>query len=120
MRNGIWISAAASLILAVGAYAYARVLLLRLPTDFLRGARMPGHPVVRTIIGVVLMLVGIALLFLPGPGIVLILIGLVLAEIPGRDRLVRRLIERNRVLEYINSFRGRQGVPPIEHSSSEC
>jgi uncharacterized membrane protein YbaN (DUF454 family) len=85
-----------------------------LPPDFLDGGKIPGHPVVRSIIGVTLVLVGIALLFLPGPGVVLILLGVVLAEIPGRTRLLRWLIERKGVRAHINSYRHRHGVPPLE------
>jgi len=71
-------------------------------------ARLPAAGVVVTLLGVRLSLPGI-----PGPGLLLILIGMTLLSFPGKRRLERKLLERPRVLQAINSVRERFGKLPL-------
>jgi hypothetical protein len=114
-----------SIVMFVGSLIAIPFILVRLPANYfnddhprtwLRG----HHPVLRTmamvgknVMGVVFLLVGIALLFLPGQGILTMLIGISLIDFPGRRRLERKLISRPAVLQTINKMRKKFGKPPL-------
>ncbi|MBL8607841.1 MAG: hypothetical protein JNL38_10995 [Myxococcales bacterium] len=102
-------------------------ILVRMPEDyfvgdapavFLRGR----HPALRTtgrvlknLLGVALIVVGVVMSVpgVPGQGLLTILIGLMLLDIPGKRRLERRLVQRPRVLAFINGVRRRYRRPPL-------
>jgi hypothetical protein len=97
-------------------------LIVRIPADyFVRDRRVPSpwaqqHPaarmiglVLKNVVGIVLILAGIAMLVLPGQGLVTILIGLMLTNFPGKFRLERWLIARPPVRRAVNWMRRRAG-----------
>jgi hypothetical protein len=106
--------------------------LSRLPSDyFSRRERsalgIPEGPmppfrvalrVLRNLLGLVLVLLGIAMLVLPGQAIVTIIIGVFLMDFPGKRRFERWVIARPRVMRTLNSLRLRAGQPPIEPRTS--
>jgi hypothetical protein len=93
--------------------------IARMRADYLvrPAAARRGHPLVvalKNLAGVVLVLLGIAMLVLPGQGILTLLLGLALLDFPGRRRLELRVMTRPRVLKAINALRRRAGRPPLE------
>jgi len=82
---------------------------------------MPNHhPVARLIgfvaknlVGVILLALGIAQLFLPGQGIVTILLSLSLLDFPGKRAFERKIVGRPRVLRAINALRAKHGRAPL-------
>lgn len=112
-----WIlSAAASAALFVIGLALLHATVLRLPGDFLvRSRRAASLPLrtLRTLAGIALIIVGAALLVLPGPGILVILIGASLVDFPGKQRFLSWLLTRPKVLQPINSVRKKHGRPPL-------
>ncbi len=68
----------------------------------------------KNVVGLVLILAGIAMLVLPGPGTVTILLGLVLMNFPGKYRLERRIVKQPAVLQSLNAIRAKAGVPPLQ------
>lgn len=98
---------------------------IHLPADFfspecerrqrLQRSRPRGYLalVLRNVGGAILVLVGIALLVLPGPGMIAILVGVMAMEFPGRLRLARWLVSRPPALRSINWMRIRAGRPPL-------
>jgi hypothetical protein len=67
--------------------------------------------VMRNILGFILLLAGIAMLFLPGQGILTILAGIFLLSFPGKRKIIRLFISRHSVqhsLDWIRIKRGRQ------------
>jgi hypothetical protein len=106
--------------------------LTRLPADyFSRRERaalgIPSQPkslprlllgVVKNLLGFVLVLLGIAMLVLPGQGLLTLLIGLMLMDFPGKRRFERWVIARPAVLRTINRLRQRTGRAPIEPRAS--
>jgi len=98
--------------------------LVRLPADHFVRASSSGQVektpwkwilfVVRNAAGAVLVVIGLALLVLPGQGIITILAGVMLLDLPGKRGLVRRLLGRGRVLTAINKLRARAGRAPLE------
>jgi hypothetical protein len=97
-------------------------LLARIPVDYLVAASAPARRgsagslgrVVRNVLGGLVMLLGIAMLVLPGQGVLTILAALVLLDFPGKRRLERWFILRPRVFGALNSLRARVGRPPLE------
>ena len=74
--------------------------------------RLVGH-VIKNAVGVVLLLAGFAMLFLPGQGILTILIGISLVDFPRKRHLEAKLISLPTVLNTINGLRERFGQPPL-------
>lgn len=122
----LWIGAISAVVFVCSAAAVP-FLVSRIPEDYF--LRKPGersswrrrrpllHGTLRiggNVLGLLLLLAGIALLFIPGQGILTILAGLTLLEFPGKRRLERALIRRKAVLRAINWIRGRRGAPPLK------
>ena len=103
-------------------------LLARIPTDYFitpsASARRGGAPwfwrVIKNLLGGLMLLLGIAMLVLPGQGVLTILASLVLLDFPGKHRLERRLLLRPRVFGVLNSLRARAGRPPLELDQPSC
>jgi Na+/H+ antiporter NhaD/arsenite permease-like protein len=92
--------------------------LASLPQDYLSASRAPAHPsilprLLRNLLGVVLVLLGLAMLVLPGQGLLTVLVGLLLLDFPGKRRLVLRLLGKPSVLKLVNKLRAHRGRPPL-------
>jgi hypothetical protein len=100
----------------------------RLPDDYLLATHRPppsagaAHPyrlvlrVAKNLLGAVLLLVGVALLVLPGQGLLTMAFGLVLLDFPGKRKAVRAVLGYAPVLAGLNRLRTRAGLPPLETS----
>ena len=92
--------------------------LASLPPDYLHGKRRDGASVplkaARNVLGVVLVLLGIAMLLLPGQGLLTLLVGLLLIDFPGKERLIRSVLGRPKILSLVNKLRARHRVAPLE------
>ena len=102
------------------------VWLVWMPSDYFLKARrdrpvlIKRHPAIRlmlvagrNMLGYVLILVGVAMLVLPGQGLLTIFAGMLLANFPGKDYIVTWLISRGRVHHSIDWFRRKAGRPPL-------
>lgn len=98
------------------------VILIRLPEDyFCFRQRHPFYTknqnqllrlvliIFKNIFGIIFVLLGIAMLVLPGQGLLTILIGVALLDFPGKYKLERWFISRPAVLRSINWIRARAG-----------
>ena len=124
----VWWLAFVSIIGFVATLALVPVLIIRIPTDYFSDTRRQrwdlwgqNHPVLRwsllvgkNLLGWVVILLGIAMLVLPGQGILTIVIGMILINFPGKYRLERWIITRESVLRAINAIRKRSGRAPLE------
>lgn len=74
-----------------------------------------GAVILKNLLGVFLILLGLALSLpgVPGQGILTILLGLIMLDIPGKRPLEARIIQRPKVLSAINNLRARFGKPPL-------
>jgi len=115
-----------SLILVVVTMVALPLVIIKLPEDyFSREKREPArrarkHPlfwgfvtVLKNLLGLVLILAGIAMLVLPGQGILTILIGLAISNFPGKYALERRIAGRPAVGKTLNRIRRAAGRPPL-------
>jgi len=102
-------------------------VLLRIPSDYFAKRKRPAlrniiHNfsvvqlilfVAKNVIGVFFVLLGFAMLLLPGQGILMIMLGIALMNFPGKFRLERWLVSQGRTLELINRFRVKHGRIPL-------
>ena len=113
-----------SLLTALITLALVPVLITRIPVDYFshdhRLRKMKAHPLLsvtikaaKNLLGVMFLLVGVLLLFLPGQGLILILVGMLIMNYPGKYALERWLIQRRGVLPALNAIRVRYGKPPL-------
>lgn len=64
---------------------------------------------VKNLIGIALMALGVALLFLPGQGLLTLFAGILLADIPGRRTLLSRLLCTGKIRPAVDRLRARYG-----------
>ena len=121
-ENLVFWSVLISAITFVGTLLIVPVLVCRIPVDYFSHTRreptawVEHHPVirmalllVRNLLGYVVILMGIAMLVLPGQGLLTIILGLMLINFPGKYRLERWLMSRKPILRSANSLRKRAG-----------
>lgn len=104
----------------------APAMILRIPADyFLPDRRIPlaersRRPALRllllagkNLLGALLLLAGVAMLFLPGQGLLTLVAGLIIMNYPGKYRFERWLVRRPHVLSAMNWLRRRYGRTPL-------
>ncbi|NIV30742.1 MAG: hypothetical protein GWN58_14950, partial [Anaerolineae bacterium] len=70
--------------------------------------------VLKNLLGLVLLVAGVAMLVLPGQGLLTIVIALTLLNFPGKYHLERWVVSRPPVYRAINWIRRRRGVAELE------
>jgi len=116
----------ASLGLAVIYAALIFIAIGRMSPDYFvrdeapMGAWRQRHPTLRWVgllvknaLGVVLVLMGLAMLVLPGQGVLTLLIGISLLDFPGKRDLERKIIRTPTVHRAMDGIRRRAGKPPL-------
>lgn len=76
-----------------------------------------GHVIaviVRSVIGLMLLLAGIIMLVTPGQGVISILLGLFLMEFPGKRKLELKIINHDPTFKTLNWLRAKANKPPFE------
>lgn len=117
-----------SILTFIVSLALIPVLVTRIPADYfvekkrqlIHSRRLPPllyliFVVLKNLLGILLLLAGIAMLVLPGQGIITILIGITLMDFPGKFALERYLVSLSSVFNAINWIRKRAGSPPLIH-----
>lgn len=121
-----------SLLMFVGSLIVIPILVSRMRSDYFLSRDLPEesflgrHPAARAgvllaknLIGLVLLLAGIAMLVLPGQGLITILVGLTLLDFPGKRRLELWIVRRRRVLQAITWIRAKAKRPPLHLPDDE-
>ncbi len=70
----------------------------------------------KNILAILLVLAGIAMLFLPGQGLLTLLVGLMLLDYPNKKALERKIISHPKVLRIINQARRNRGSKEFNFS----
>ena len=93
-------------------------MVARAPLDYFVRERAPTdhllRRLLRNLLGAVLLVVGVAMLVLPGQGLLSILVALTLLDFPGKHALLRKLVARNGVAKTLQWMRVRAHKPPFE------
>ena len=119
---------ASVLMFVVGLFAMP-FIVCKIPADyFAHDARPPSrladqHPAIRitlivakNLMGVVLLVAGLAMLVLPGQGILTIVVGFLLLDLPGKYPMAKWLIHKRWINLPINWLRKRRGYEPLQVS----
>lgn len=69
--------------------------------------------IIRNLLGLLLVLAGIVMLFLPGQGLLTILLGALLLSFPGKDKLVKGLVCRPKIQHSLDWLRIKRGKAPF-------
>jgi len=125
----LWWIGILSVIALLGTLIMIPILAIRIPVDyFKRKKRKPyrfreQHPVMRLVglglknfLGILFVLLGLAMLVLPGQGVITILIGIMMLNFPGKFALERRIVQQPSVLRVINWMRGKANKPVLQAS----
>ena len=118
---------AASVAVTLAGLVLLRMVILRLPVDFLSNARRrPAgwrnhHPVInlslrllKNLLGLMLLVAGLTMLFTPGPGLLAIFLAVFILDLPGKHRLEVGILSRPAILRKINQWRCKAGRPPLD------
>ena len=122
----LWYGAAVSVVVFIASLLVLPPIIVRIRPDYFTHAVRPPstwsnqHPLVRGLIvigknllGVILMIMGVAMLVLPGQGLLTLLAGFLLIDFPGKYRLEKSLIRRRWIIRPINWLRRRRGRSPL-------
>ena len=128
----LWWLGALSIVTFVGTLVALPLVVARLPPDYFTAAQRPAHrhhlqsPGARLLVrlgknllGLLMVLVGVAMLVLPGQGVLTILIGLMLIDFPGKRGIERRLVQQPAVWRAINWMRAKAHQPALERPPSD-
>ena len=102
------------------------IVIVRIPDDYFstrktehglrKGYSSVLHCVItvcKNLLGLLLFLMGIAMLVLPGQGLLTMLLGIVLMDFPGKFSLERRIVSIPKVLKSINWIRSKANRNPL-------
>lgn len=115
LHHLVWFAAALFMTFLVG-LVVLRILIVRLPSNwFVREepTRSRASRTVRRIAGALLVLVGIALLVLPGPGMLIVVIGVALFDSPRKKQLLGKLLTRPAIGDALDRARARANQKPF-------
>jgi UPF0716 family protein affecting phage T7 exclusion len=108
--------ALASFAVFLAGLVVVRVLVVKLPSDhFVKPdpERPKGLRVARQLGGGVLIVLGLLMLVLPGPGILTIALGVALFDSPKKKELLRKVLSQESVRKSMHDLRVRAGKEPF-------
>lgn len=123
--GGIALGSVFLLMSVVVSYAVVILVMVKIPADYFSPHYASdlsksksffvrwGAVIFKNLMGVLLILLGIAMTVGPGPGLLTILIGLIMIDIPGKRPLEAKIIQRPAVLSAINNLRARYNKSPL-------
>lgn len=122
----LWIAGATSIAVLVASVFLVPFAVSRIRPDYFAHEARPvrswihlppavriGIHVVKNMLGAVLLVVGLLLLVMPGPGLITLLVGFFLLDFPGKYRLEKWLVATRIIHGPINWLRGRSGRLPL-------
>ena len=124
-KEHVWWIGIGSLLTFVGSLILLPVLVVRMAPDYFMPGRRPAfgaaHPGLRAIglvgknlLGLMLLLAGVAMLFIPGQGLLTMLMGLALMDFPGKRAAELKLVRMPKVNRALNWIRRRYGREPLQ------
>jgi hypothetical protein len=121
----VWIAVAAVVTFVVGT-AGGALCVLWLPADYFDSRNVVSRTtpclnsfwswavfVGRNVVGTALIIAGLVMLVIPGPGFLAVAVGAVLVDFPGKHRLISKLLARPHVLGAANAWRRKFDKPPL-------
>lgn len=115
-----------SLLSGIIAVTVGVLVVARLPRDYFvnetaRKNRVQGYPafirlgwpLVKNVLGGVLVVAGVLMLVLPGQGLLTLVVGILMVDFPGKFGMLHWLVQKRQVRNSINWLRRRAGEPPL-------
>jgi len=102
------------------------IFVQTLPPDYFKKRKIRAKPkwvpfplhvlylVAKNIIGIVLIVLGLAMLVLPGQGLITLIVGIILTDIPGERQAFLFVLRKTPVLKGMNWLRKKKNIPPFE------
>jgi predicted RND superfamily exporter protein len=125
-----WSVGIGSVVIFFGSLLLMPAIVIRIPVDYFDHEKRPAsrlahrHPALRlsvkiakNVLGVTLMLAGLAMLALPGQGLLTVLVGFMLTDIPGKYQAEKWMLRRG-LKRPINWLRRRHGKEPLKIDGS--
>lgn len=122
----LWLLGVISVLSFFASLALIPLLVVRIPVDYFSEDKRHPTPwahrhlvirwtvlVLKNLFGLVFLLLGFAMLFLPGQGLLTMFIGILLLNFPGKYRFERWLVCRPSIRQAVNWLRERYGRPPL-------
>jgi len=121
----IWWVSGISAVLFVATLIAIPVMLVRMPEDYFVSKSVRDWPTRRPVIhitlvalknlvGVLLVLVGFAMLILPGQGLLTMLVGITLLDFPGKRKFELWMINHRPLRRAANWIRRKNNRPPLQ------
>jgi len=111
----------------VGTLIIIPILAVRIPADYFKHEKQkPDHfyrrysfirilvLALKNLLGLIFIIAGLAMLFLPGQGFITILIGIMMLNFPGKFTLEQRIVQQPNVLRAVNWMRTKADRPVLE------
>jgi len=112
----------------VGTLIIIPILIVCIPADYFMREKQIADPcykkqyaaicfiglVFKNLFGIIFVLAGVVMLFLPGQGFITILIGIMMLNFPGKFALQLRIVQQPTVLRAINWTRAKADRPALE------
>ncbi|WP_373031114.1 PGPGW domain-containing protein [Sulfurovum sp.] len=111
----------------IGSLIVVPWILIKIPSDYFLANQRKKCPwgncppilrlvvlVIKNIIGVVLILSGVIMLFIPGQGILTIIGGIILMDFPYKYKIMRKIIKNSNILRFINKLREKVNQEPLK------
>jgi Putative transmembrane protein (PGPGW) len=125
----LWISIGSGVCILIGAIAFPWIIIHMREDAFSNTARpswLDQKPVtvrvplrvLKNLLGLVLILLGLAMLVLPGQGVLCIVLGIMLVDIPRKERLQHWILGKRKVMDSLNWLRQTFHRPPFEPPSA--
>ncbi len=124
----IWALGIISVLSFVASLVFIPYLIVRMPADYFSAEKRhktpwaDQHIIIRTVLitlknclGIVLVILGLAMLVLPGQGLLTLFIGLICLNFPGKYRLEKWLIQQKNIRRSIDWLRQRAGSEPLNY-----
>lgn len=121
----VWLVSSFSLVMLLAFLVGVPFIIIRLPADYFQKShsllrKKDGRSVsgiiwliLKNMAGIVFLVAGIAMLFLPGQGLLSMIVGLSMLDIPYKRRILRSIIREQHVLGSLNRLRTRFGKRPF-------
>lgn len=111
----------------IGSLIVVPWILIKIPSDYFFADKRKKCPwghcppmirflllIIKNILGVLLILSGIIMLFIPGQGILTMVAGIVLMDFPYKYQIMRKIIKNSRILRFINRLRKKANQEPLK------
>jgi hypothetical protein len=122
----LWTATAASVALFIASMFIMPAIIVRIRADYFAHEKRPASAWViesstlrvavrigKNVLGALLMIIGVAMWVLPGPGTLTVLMGFLLIDFPHKYRFERWLVSRSVVRRPLNWMRHRAGRVPL-------